>query len=111
MGRTDDFWRKNVWTDVNAATAADVDVAVAASSGLRLMGYSIRESAGSEAVATCRIMRGATAAGGTVLVNIELAASTSETVWFGPHGLEAETGLSIDRIAGTFDITLYYMNV
>lgn len=90
-----------------SAKAADVEPAVAAAGGLRLMGWSIRESAGSEDVATVRIMNGATVTGGTAVANIELAASASETEWAWP-GIDCRNGISIDRIAGTFDICIYY---
>lgn len=93
------------------AKAADVDAAVAAASGLRLMGVTIRESAGSAAVATFKIVHGAAVSGGSVLVPIELAANASEEMWFGPNGIACASGLSIDRVAGTADIYLYYTTV
>jgi len=92
--------------DVNAGIIADVDAAVAAATGLRLMGYSARETAA--AAATFEIVNGATGAAGTTLVSVNLAASTSETIWFGDAGLDAESGLSIDDGTGTYDIALYY---
>ena len=40
----------------------------------------------------------------------ELAANGSLTQWFGPQGIDVATnGLSIERVAGTFDCTLFYM--
>ena len=90
-----------------AAKAADVEPAVAAAGGLRLLGWSIRESAGSEAVATARIMNGATVSGGTAVAQIELAASNSESQWLWP-GIDCQNGISFDRIAGTFDICIYW---
>lgn len=90
-----------------AASAADVEPAVAAAGGLRLVGWSIRESAGSEAVATARIMNGATVGGGTAVAQIELAASNSKDHWMWP-GVDCRNGISIDRIAGTYDICIYY---
>ena len=96
--------------DVNLAATADVDAAVAATTGLRLMGWAARESDGTPAVATANIKHGATGAGGTVMVPIELAANESKSEWYGPQGLDcAENGLSIDHVAGTLDVILFYL--
>lgn len=94
--------------DVNDGITADVDAAVAAVAGLRLMGFACRESAATAAAATFRIMHGATVAGGTVLVPVELAANESTRDWFGPEGIACASGLSIDVIAGTVDVELFY---
>jgi len=94
--------------DVNAAVSADVNAAVAAATGLRLMGYSAAENAGSPAIAEFEIVNGATGDAGTKLVHIHLAASASETVWFGDSGLDASDGISINDVTGTFNIHLYY---
>jgi hypothetical protein len=96
--------------DQNSGISANVDAAVAAATGLRLMGYSCREIAGSAAVASFTIQHSATGAAGTQLVAVELAANGSETKWFGPQGLDcAASGLSINRVAGTLDVTLFYL--
>lgn len=94
--------------DINAALTADADAAVAAHAGLRLLGWIARESAGSPAVATARIVEGATASGGTAFLPIELAANESKSAWYGPDGIAVPDGLSIDHIAGTLDVTLFY---
>ena len=49
--------------DVNLALTADADAAVAAATGLRLMGYTATESDGTPAVATANIKHGATGGG------------------------------------------------
>lgn len=96
--------------DLNPAVTADVDGAVAGVTNrvLRLVGYSVRESAGSPAVATLRIVHGATVSGGDAVVLIELAANGSENQWFGESGIAMPNGISIDHITGTFDCTLFY---
>lgn len=96
--------------DVNAGTSADVDAAVAAAVGLRLVGFNARESAGSAAVATFSIVHGATVSGGANVATVELAANGSVTEWFWP-GIAMASGISIDRVAGTFDLHLYYVTV
>lgn len=94
--------------DVNSAVAANVDAAVAAATGLRFVGYSVRESDGTPAVATATIVKGTTGAGGTVLAIIELAANGFDTKWFGPEGLDVATGgISINHLAGTLDVMIY----
>lgn len=93
--------------DVNDALAADVDAAVAAAAGLRLVGWAARESAGAAAVATFRIVHGATVAGGTTVVPVELAANGFASAWYGPEGIAVPNGLSIDVIAGTVDVELF----
>ena len=99
---------KEALVDVNAGTTADVDAAVAAATGLRLMGYSCRESAGTPAVAAFDIVNGATGAGGTAIIAVELAANASETKWFGDTGIDASSGISINHSAGTVDVNLFY---
>jgi hypothetical protein len=96
--------------DLNAGITADVEPAVAAVSGKRLVlvGYSCRESAGSPAVAALNIVNGAAVSGGDAIIPIELAANGSEMKWFGPEGIATPDGLSIEVVAGTVDITLFY---
>jgi len=93
---------------VNAAVVANVDAAVAAQSGLRLMGYSSKESAGTPAAATFRIINGATGATNAPVVNVNHALSTSQTQWFGPDGISCPAGLSIDWLTGQVDVELFY---
>lgn len=101
---------QGISVDVNAALAADAEAAVAAAPGLRLVGWNIAESAGTPAVATFRIMHGATVAGGTVIAVIELAADKSENFWCWP-GIACPNGLTIDRVAGTADVQLFHVTV
>lgn len=98
-------------SDVNAAVVADVDAAVAAATGLRLVGFACKESAAAAAVATFNIVHGATAAGGTLVVPVELAANTSAGEWFGPEGIAVPNGISIDWVAGQIDLVLFYKAV
>jgi hypothetical protein len=91
-----------------SAVVADSNATVAAAIGLRLIGYSIKETAGVPAATTGRIMHGATVAGGTSVINFNLALSTSDTKWFGPDGIACPNGISVDWLTGQFDITLFY---
>ena len=97
-----------VSVDINAAVAADVDAAVAAVAGLRLMGWSARESDGTPAVATLSIVNGATGSATGKLVTVELAANESAGEWYGPDGLASPLGISIDHITGTVDVFIYH---
>lgn len=94
--------------DVNAAVIADVDAAVAAQAGLRLMGYSAKESAVVPASATFGVVHGATGAGGVVVIHQNFAASGSNSAWFGPDGIACPNGISIDWLTGRVDVTLFY---
>lgn len=93
--------------DVNAGLTANADAAVAAKTGLRLTGYSCRESDGTPAVASAQIVHGATGAGGTSVIPISLAASTGHTVDLGA-GIACDSGISINHGAGTLDINIFY---
>ncbi len=94
--------------DINAAVGADIDAAVAAATGLILMGYTARESDGTPATASARIVNGATGAAAGKIAEIGLVANDSKAVWFGPHGIPCPLGLSIDWIDGTLDVILYH---
>lgn len=74
---------------------------------IRLMGFSIREAAGTPAVATV-IIRNGTADTGAILAVIELAADASINLWFGPEGIDASLGIFVDRVAGTTQGAIYY---
>jgi hypothetical protein len=89
--------------DLNAGKSADVDAAVAAAAGLRLVGWVARSTAG----ATLEIVHGATADGGAAVVPIELPATGMSSGWLA-EGIPMPNGISINRSAGTFDCTLFY---
>jgi hypothetical protein len=91
-----------------AAGTADADAVVAANANLRLMGYAIKEAAGTPAAALAAIVQGATAAAGTDLgAEHDLAANGEAFRWFGPDGLSVPGGLSVDRTTGTTRLVLY----
>lgn len=94
--------------DVNSGVVADVDAAVAGVAGLRLVGFSARESAATAAAATFIIVHGATGAAGTAVAPVELALNTSTSAWFGPDGIACPNGISVDWIVGTVDIHLFF---
>ena len=93
------------------SVAADVDALVAAAVGLRLIGWSCKESDGSPAAASFNIKNSATGAAGSLLVPVELTANESAGDWYGPDGIDAQDGLSIDHVAGTFHVVLYHKTV
>lgn len=79
--------------------------AVAATRGLRLIGWSVRETAG--AVATLNVVHGTTTSDPVVGV-INLAAAQSDTQWCGPDGIDCPNGIFIDRLTGTTLVHIYY---
>jgi len=74
--------------------------------GLRLVGYSVRESAVVPILATVALRDGTSDAGEAVVV-IGLLASTSQTVWLGDYGLPCNSGVFVDRISGTSHLSLW----
>ena len=90
----------------NSAIVADVDAAVAASVGLRLIGW----NALATVTGSFRIKNAATGAAGTRLASGGALAGESIGEWYGPQGLPAPDGLSIDYILGTWDIELYHLD-
>ena len=79
---------------------------VAAASGLRLMGYSARESAGSAAAADFNLRHG-DGNGDPLLVVGELAANGSDVRWLGPQGLACPDGVWVERVSGSSEFVLY----
>ncbi len=79
--------------------------AVAAETGLTFKGYSIRESDG--AAATARIFDGTDNTGRLIAV-IELATNASDHEFYGEAGVEAPEGIFVERLAGTYDISVLY---
>ncbi len=85
------------YTYTTIATAATTDEAgIAAAENLRLMGYTIRETAA--AAATVNLCHGA--ANTTIMVGENLAASVTVNRWFGPQGLPCPNGVWIERLTG-----------
>lgn len=87
------------------AISADQPAAVAATAGLRLMGFMLAEQAA--ATAEFRIMHGATVGGATNLYTVKLASGESTSEWMGIVGIACAAGLTIDRVSGTADVTLF----
>ena len=96
--------------DINSGISTDQDLAIAAASGIVLMGYTCRESAAVAATAAFRLLHGTIAAGTEIAVQ-KLAANGSDQVSFGDNGLPVPNGVSIDfpvSAGGTVDVDLYY---
>jgi hypothetical protein len=89
------------YTTVTAGTGDEAGLAAAA--GLRLMGLSVRETAG--AVATLNVEHG-TANSSPIMDAINLAAAGTVTHWFGPQGLPCAGGIWIERLTGTTQVNL-----
>jgi hypothetical protein len=69
------------------------------------------ESDGTPALASGNIKNAATGAAGTVLVPFTLAASDSKGAWYGPNGLDAADGISLDWIEGTLDLVVFHQTI
>lgn len=86
-----------------AADTADVQ-GVAATAGLKLLGYSIRETAGAGAGL---VLRHGTADTHTAIAFETLVSGGTVTRWFGGAGIDCASGIFIDRTTGTTEVTLY----
>lgn len=85
----------------NAVALASGTVDVQAVTGnVRLMGFSIREAAGSPAAAKL-VIRNGTAATDPIVVVLNLNASESVRENFMPNGIVCPAGIFIDRESGT----------
>jgi len=101
-----DIYHNEVQVDINAAVTANVNAAVAAATGLRLIGYSARD--GASAAAKADIVNGSTGAAAGKVWRINVASGGSDHEWFGPDGIPCPLGISIDFLAGDLDIILHY---
>jgi len=82
--------------------------AVIPTAGLRLLGFSITESAGSPAAAKISIQEGAGADITTEIVGVNFAASESVREWYGEHGIPCPGGIYLNRISGSTRAVIYY---
>ena len=80
----------------------------AAASGLRIMGFTVREDAATAAVATVVLRHDAdgTCNATGVFAYIELAANQSVTMEFGRAGLQAASGVCADVLAGSVSLNV-----
>jgi hypothetical protein len=65
----------------------------------RLMGFSVREAAGTPAKAAMRLRAGS--ATGAILATVTLAPEESVRDWFGPNGITATGGVYYELVSGT----------
>lgn len=93
----------------NDDKTADVTLE-AATTNLRLLGWTVREDAGTPAAATVLLRHGVESAGnctGNIIAYVELAASQSSGEWYGDRGLAVASGVCADVQLGTIDINIY----
>ena len=91
-------------TTLQATLVANADAIIAATAGLRLVGWHAKETA--SAAATFNIVNGATGAGGAQIVPVVLASDGSDKEWLWP-GLDISDGLSLNRLTGQCDVYLH----
>jgi hypothetical protein len=90
---------------VIADAPADTADILAWNGSTRLLGYSFSEEAGAAAKI---ILRDGNGTSGRVLAIISLAAGESARDWFGPDGIQVNTGIYVDRTAGTSLGAIYH---
>src|SRR6266542_3498934 len=91
---------------VNEASGTGDHQTVVATSGLRLIGVTAKEDAGTAAAAEF-IFRNGTDTSGTPIYYCKLGANESVRDWFGPEGIPCAAGLFLDRVSGTTAITVF----
>lgn len=80
---------------------------IPAQTGLRLMGVSISEAAGTPAAASVQLNHGTSSAGGEI-ETISLSAGQSIQQWYGPDGIDVNLGVFANRLSGTTRLVLFY---
>src|SRR5687768_14342718 len=88
------------------ATGTADAAGVAALANQRLMGFTVRETGGTPAIASLNLRHG-TSVAGAIIAMAAVGASGQQTVWFGPNGIPAASGVFVDRVAGDTDLVLY----
>jgi len=88
-----------------ASGAASV-IGLPARPGMKLMGYSITEDAGTPAAARLRLRHGTTVAG-IEIADVKLAADQSTREMFG-IGIFVPNGVFVERATGTTRLSLYW---
>lgn len=94
-------------TTPNTVASGTGDTAiVAATASLRLIGFACKEDAGSPAAAEFILRHGDDAAD-PILIPVKLAAGESRADWFGPDGIACASGIFLDRVTGTTQVTIF----
>ena len=96
----------DVTTVFAGSRATDFPSLVDADTDLRLMGFTVVESAGSPAAAHMRIVHGQVTSGNPVIATVKLAADGKEQAWFGPDGIPIPNGITLNFVAGAMETTL-----
>jgi len=90
---------------VVASGTADV-AAVTGAYNLRLVGFSIAETASSAAAAEVVLRHGTSASDDPLVAPTNLAADGFGTFWY-PPGIPCPNGIYVDRVSGTTTLVLY----
>lgn len=102
-------WGQTPALDTAVTGASSDQTLEAATGGLILLGWSVRESASTAAAATVTLRHDAdgTCDSTSVFAFIELNANESAWEWYGPRGIRATDGVCADITAGTVDINIF----
>lgn len=92
----------------NLATGSSSAAGPTSTGVVRLMGWSVFESAGSPAAAKV-VFHDGVGTSGAIIGNCVLAASGEKTQWLGPQGILCVAGgIYVERVAGSTTVTLWY---
>lgn len=75
-----------------------------ATANLRLLGFTSKEDTGSASAEF--VLRHGTSASDPPLAHVTLGSNESTRDWFGPGGMIASSGIYLDRISGTTEISI-----
>lgn len=81
---------------------------IAATTGMRLVGWAATENAGAPAAASFTLRHGIDASGPRFCPTIKLAAGESASDELPAEGMAAQNGVFVDWLSGSFDLILYY---
>lgn len=84
--------------------AVDADF-LAYNTGVRVCGWSARET--NSAAAAFKLWDSGTVGQGQMMATVALAQDTSDHEWLGDDGVFCRSGLSVEAVAGEFDLVLW----
>lgn len=91
---------------VVASGTGDVQAVSGTKYNLRLVGFSVAETAGTAATAEVVLRHGTAATDDPLVAPINLAADGFGTFWY-PPGIPCPNGIYVDRVSGTTTLVLY----
>lgn len=93
-------------TASDASDGTDDELITGAAAGLRLMGFSVKETSGSATSAF--FLRNGISNAGALTYTVTLAANESRGEWFGPDGIASASGIWLERTSGNTTAVVFW---